>query len=91
DDGGLLRVGPRSAGANPGPACYGRGGTQPTLTDAHVVCGRIHPEAKLAGTLSIDVDLARQAFAPLAQSLNISVEDVADSAIRIAVEAIVSA
>lgn len=91
DDGGLLRVGPRSAGASPGPACYGRGGTQPTLTDAHVVCGRIHPEARLAGTLSIDLGLARQAFAPLAQLLNISIEDVANSAIRIAAESIVSA
>lgn len=91
DDGGLLRVGPRSAGANPGPACYGRGGTQPTLTDAHVVCGRIHPQAKLAGTMSVDVDLARKSFEPLAAALKITVEEVANSAIRIAVEAIVSA
>lgn len=91
DDGGLLRVGPRSAGASPGPASYGRGGTQPTLTDAHVVCGRIHPEAKLAGTLSIDVGLARMSFEPLAQALSITVEEVANSAIRIAAEAIVSA
>ncbi|HVX77742.1 MAG TPA: hydantoinase/oxoprolinase family protein [Bradyrhizobium sp.] len=91
DDGGLLRVGPRSAGASPGPACYGHGGSAPTLTDAHVVCGRIHQDAKLAGTFPIDAKAARAAFVPLAEKLNISVEELADSAIRIAVEAIVSA
>ncbi|TDR90222.1 hydantoinase/oxoprolinase family protein [Enterovirga rhinocerotis] len=91
DDGGLLRVGPRSAGADPGPACYGRGGTAPTLTDAHVVCGRINPDAKLAGSLPLDAAAARRAFEPIAETLGLSVEEVASSAIRIAVEAIVSA
>jgi N-methylhydantoinase A len=91
DNGGLMRVGPRSAGANPGPACYDRGGTAPTLTDAHVVCGRIHPDAKLAGTMPINADAARKAFVPLAKAFGLSVEEVASSAIQIAVEAIVSA
>lgn len=91
DNGGLMRVGPRSAGANPGPACYDRGGTAPTLTDAHVVCGRIHPDAKLAGTMPINAEAARKAFVPLAEALGLSVEEVASSAIQIAVEAIVSA
>jgi N-methylhydantoinase A len=54
DDGGMLRVGPQSAGAEPGPACYRRGGTAPTLTDAHVVCGTVRPEAFLGGRMEID-------------------------------------
>src|SRR5262249_24191369 len=54
DEGGMLRVGPRSAGADPGPACYGRGGTEPTLTDAHVVRGTVRPEAFLGGRMHID-------------------------------------
>jgi N-methylhydantoinase A len=91
DDGGLLRVGPQSAGASPGPACYGRGGTSPTLTDAHVVCGRIHAEAKLAGALPIDAAAARAAFGPIASTLGLTIEQVADSVIQIAVGAIVSA
>ncbi len=91
DDGGLLRVGPRSAGADPGPACYGRGGTQPTLTDAHVVCGRIQPDAKLAGAMPLDAAASRAAFAPLAERLGMTVEAVADSAVQIAVANIVSA
>lgn len=91
DDGGLLRVGPRSAGADPGPACYGKGGSLPTLTDAHVVCGRIRPDAKLAGSLSLDAEAARAAFAPLSDKLGLAVEELADGAIRIAVANIVSA
>lgn len=63
DDGGLLKVGPRSAGAEPGPACYGRGGTVPTVTDANVVLGYLHPEAPLAGSLRVDVTAARAALA----------------------------
>jgi N-methylhydantoinase A len=54
DEGGLLHVGPESVGADPGPACYGRGGTQPTVTDANVVLGRLNPEFLLGGTLPID-------------------------------------
>jgi N-methylhydantoinase A len=55
---GGLRVGPRSAGARPGPACYGRGGTEPTVTDANLVLGRIDPDGFAGGSMSLDVDLA---------------------------------
>src|SRR4029077_2770643 len=57
DAGGALRVGPRSAGAIPGPACYGRGGTLPTVTDANVVLGRILPDQFLGGGMNIDPKL----------------------------------
>nr|WP_049888756.1 hydantoinase/oxoprolinase family protein [Natronococcus occultus] len=66
DAGGALRVGPRSAGAEPGPACYGRGGTEPTVTDANVVLGYIGPETALGGEMTLDVDAAREALAGLA-------------------------
>ena len=62
DEGGVLRVGPRSAGADPGPACYGWGGTEPTVTDAQVVLGRIRPDALLAGSLPLKPELAEQAI-----------------------------
>ncbi len=61
DPGGVLTVGPRSAGAVPGPACYGRGGTDPTLTDANLVLGRINPEYFLGGETKLEVELARKA------------------------------
>jgi N-methylhydantoinase A len=61
DAGGALRVGPRSAGALPGPACYGRGGRAATVTDAHVVLGRLDPSAHLAGSLEVDAAAARAA------------------------------
>lgn len=63
DEGGALRVGPRSAGAVPGPACYGRGGTAPTITDANVVLGYINPESIAGGTVPIDAAAARRAIA----------------------------
>src|SRR5206468_6229629 len=69
DAGGALRVGPRSAGAVPGPACYGRGGTQPTVTDANLVLGRIVPDMFLGGAMRVDADLARQAIEPLAHAM----------------------
>ncbi len=61
DSGGALRVGPRSAGADPGPACYKRGGAEPTVTDANLVLGRLAAESFLGGALRLDVDAARQA------------------------------
>ena len=61
-DRGLLGVGPRSAGANPGPACYGTGGTQPTVTDANLLLGYINPEALLGGALTLGSDRARRAI-----------------------------
>lgn len=66
DSGGALRVGPRSAGAEPGPACYGEGGTEPTVTDAAVVLGYIGPETALGGELTLDVDAARETLERLA-------------------------
>ena len=62
DAGGALRVGPRSAGARPGPACYGRGGTTPTITDANLVLGRLNPAYFLGGEMALDADAARRAI-----------------------------
>lgn len=84
DDGGMLRVGPRSAGATPGPVCYGKGGTQPTVTDAHVVCGTIRADIKLGNHIRIDREAARQAFKPLADKLSLSIEATAEAAIQLA-------
>jgi N-methylhydantoinase A len=84
DPAGALKVGPRSAGAEPGPACYGLGGTEPTLTDAQVVCGRLDPDAFLGGRLRLDPEKARAALAPIAEVLGASVEETALGAIRIA-------
>ncbi|ELZ02080.1 5-oxoprolinase [Natrialba chahannaoensis JCM 10990] len=67
DAGGALRVGPESSGAQPGPACYGRGGTRPTVTDANVVLGYIGPETALGGEMTLDVEAAHDALASLAE------------------------
>jgi len=83
DEGGMLRAGPESAGADPGPACYGRGGTQPTVTDAHVVRNTIRREAFLGGKMDIDPDAAEEAFRALTGRLGMSVQEIADSAIRV--------
>ena len=66
DPGGALTVGPRSAGADPGPACYGRGGSEPTVTDANLVLGLLAAEAPLAGGVELDPEAARGAVAELA-------------------------
>ncbi|MBX5088341.1 hydantoinase/oxoprolinase family protein [Rhizobium lentis] len=91
DDGGMLRVGPRSAGASPGPACYGRGGELPTVTDAHVVRGTIRADAFLGGTMPLDVDKAHKAFGEVASKLGMTVQETAAAAIRLAVANIVRA
>jgi N-methylhydantoinase A len=84
DAGGLLRVGPRSAGAVPGPACYGRGGTEPTVVDAAVVLGMMRVGA-LSGGVHVSPDLARDSLAPLAAQLGLpGPEDVAQGVLRIA-------
>jgi N-methylhydantoinase A len=70
--GGTLQVGPRSAGAVPGPACYGTGGTEPTVTDANLVLGLLDPDSFLGGTRRLDVDAAEQAVAALAGRLGIA-------------------
>lgn len=84
DSSGVLKVGPHSAGAVPGPACYGNGGTQPTLTDAYVCLGIVEPGEIAGGKVVIDLDLARGAIAGIAASMNVSVEEAAESVIRIA-------
>ena len=77
DPGGALRVGPRSAGAEPGPACYGRGGTEPTVTDANLVLGLLDPSTKLAGTVALRPDLATGAFERLGAELSLDVAEAA--------------
>lgn len=84
DAGGALKVGPKSAGAVPGPACYGQGGTEPTVTDANLIAGRINPDYFLGGEIAVSVELARQAMQPIAGALGVSVADAALGVIRIA-------
>jgi N-methylhydantoinase A len=84
DAGGSLRVGPRSAGSMPGPACYARGGTEPTVTDANVVLGRIDPDAVLGGTLPIDARAAFDVVAGLSRKLGLSVTEAALGIVAIA-------
>jgi N-methylhydantoinase A len=83
DKGGLLRVGPRSAGATPGPVCYRRGGTEPTVTDANVVLGRINPRYFLGGKFELDEEAARLALRRLGEELSMSVEEVAGSIVEL--------
>jgi N-methylhydantoinase A len=92
DPGSLLRVGPRSAGADPGPACYGHGGVDPTITDAAVVLGWIDPEYFLGGRLLLDVDAAHSAVErAVAAPLGLDVHEAAYAALTIASENIVGA
>ncbi len=91
DEGGLMRVGPQSAGADPGPACYGFGGRNPTITDAQVICGAVRPAAFLGGRMKIDVEAARRAFVPIAETFSMTVDEAAEAAIRLANNAIVRA
>jgi N-methylhydantoinase A len=79
---GTLKVGPQSAGADPGPICYGRGGTEPTITDAHVLLGRIPPHL-LGGEIPLDVDAARAGIADLAQRLGLGLEECARGILEI--------
>lgn len=85
DAAGMLKVGPESSGAMPGPVCYGRGGTQPTVTDAHAVLGRIDPANFLGGEMKLDVDAARRAVEErIACPLGLSVEAAAQGILDIA-------
>jgi N-methylhydantoinase A len=84
DSGGALRVGPRSAGAEPGPACYGRGGTEPTVTDANLVLGRLAADSELAGGVPLDPDAAEKAIGSLAAALGIGELETAEGIVRIA-------
>lgn len=84
DDGGKLRVGPKSAGADPGPACYGRGGSSPTITDADVVLGRINPDYFLGGEMRLDVAAAHHAIGMLALRLDMDQVQTAAGIVAIA-------
>ncbi len=84
DAGGALRVGPRSGGADPGPACYNKGQTQPCITDANLALGRLNPDYFLGGEHKLYPDLARKAIAPLAEHLGLSIEDAAGGIVEIA-------
>ena len=83
DRGGALRVGPQSVGADPGPACYGRGGNKPTITDAHAVLGRL-PDKLAGGKLVIRRELALEVYRRLASSLGMDLYDTAESVLRLA-------
>jgi N-methylhydantoinase A len=84
DEGGLLRVGPRSAGADPGPACYGKGGAEPTVTDADVVLGRLDPAYFAGGRMKLDVDAARAAMEErIAKPMGLSVAEAAAGIARV--------
>jgi N-methylhydantoinase A len=86
DASGALHVGPRSAGAEPGPACYGRGGTQPTVTDANLVLGRLGADRFLGGEITLDVEAAERAIREhVAEPLGMNVLDAADGILRVAV------
>jgi len=91
DSGGLMRVGPQSAGSEPGPACYGRGGVAPTVTDAAVVLGYIDPGYFLDGRMRLDVEAARRVVAEIAGRLGKSLEEGACGILEIANEHMVSA
>lgn len=82
---GVLKVGPESAGSSPGPACYGRGGVRPTITDAFVVCGFLGQHDLAYGALRPDVALARQAIAMVAEPMDLGLEQTAEAIIRIAI------
>ena len=86
DDGGFLRVGPRSAGADPGPAAYGNGGVEPTLTDANLVLGRLNPACFLGGTLPLSEPAARASLDSLTRMLGGTTEEAALAVIRVANE-----
>ena len=91
DEVGLLRVGPQSAGAAPGPACYGQGGIQPTVTDANLVLGYYDPAFFLGGTMALDVAAARAAIARVADPLGLSVEQAAWGIHKVVVESMADA
>lgn len=91
DSGGILKVGPGSAGAVPGPACYGQGGEEPTVTDANLAIGRLASSLKLAGSVALDEGLARKAVSRVAETFGMKTEVAAEGIVRIAVARMVSA
>src|SRR6476620_5787724 len=91
DAGGALRAGPRSAGADPGPACYGRGGSEPTVTDANLLLGRLAGDSRLAGGVELDAGAAERAVGELARSLNLDRLETAAGILRVANQEMVRA
>ena len=84
DEGGALRVGPRSAGADPGPACYGRGGEEPTVTDADLLLGWLDADSPLAGGVRLDKEAAERAVGALAEELGLELDETAVGIARVA-------
>jgi N-methylhydantoinase A len=91
DPGGALRVGPASAGADPGPACYGRGGTDPTVTDANLLLGHLAGDSELAGGVALDAEAAERAVADLGRSLGLGTPETAAGILRVANQEMVRA
>jgi N-methylhydantoinase A len=85
DEAGVLKVGPRSAGANPGPACFGKGQTQPTVTDAFLLCGFLNAETYAGGRIRLERRLSQQAMVPLAAQLGCDAEAAAEGVIAVAI------
>jgi N-methylhydantoinase A len=91
DRGGALRAGPQSAGSEPGPACYGRGGTEPTVTDANLLLGYLDADSELAGGVALDRDAGERAVAALAGELGIETLEAAEGIVRVANQEMVRA
>jgi N-methylhydantoinase A len=91
DEAGSLHVGPQSAGAEPGPACYGAGGEEPTVTDANLVCGRLDPEYFLGGSMPLQPEAAWQALERLGDRLGVGVREAARGVLRFAIAQMVHA
>jgi N-methylhydantoinase A len=91
DSGGALRVGPRSAGADPGPACYGRGGSEPTVTDANLLLGHLAGDSELAGGVALDAKAAERAVAELGRSVGLEPLETAAGIVRVANQEMVRA
>lgn len=86
DAAGMLRVGPESSGASPGPACYGKGGNRATVTDANAVLGRLQPDNFLGGRMALDIDSAQASIEKLAIQMSLSIEECAEGIIELANE-----
>ncbi|MFA5607388.1 MAG: hydantoinase/oxoprolinase family protein [Leucobacter sp.] len=91
DEGRLLSVGPRSAGSEPGPICYGNGGTEPTVTDAAAVLGYLQPDYFFGGRMTLDVEPARQAILELGKKLGTGLYETAEGIMRLASESMIDA
>ncbi len=91
DQGGALRVGPHSAGAEPGPACYRRGGMEPTVTDANLLLGFLAPDSALAGGVELDPDAARESISGLGGSMGLEALETAEGIVRVANQEMVRA